>query len=100
MRRRITLIHSPDDAVDPSSVRVDIGGISGPELQAAREERLTFSSDELPDDVVAVLRRCASQLDVRWATSSSYEAPELLSSRISPGLHVFYKPPGELKDES
>lgn len=100
MKRRITLIHRPDDAVDPSSVRAEDGTISGPELRAAREERLTFSSEELPDDVIVLLSRCASQLHVRWATSSRYEAPELLSSRVSPGLHVFYKPPGKSRDES
>lgn len=99
MKRRITLIHRPDDAVDPSSVRVQDGAISGPELWAAREERLTFSSDELPEDVVALLSRCTSQLDVRWAASSSYEMPELLSSRVSPGLHIFNKLPGKSKDE-
>lgn len=100
MKRRITLIHRPDDAVDPSSARIHDGVISGPELRATREERLTFSSDELPEDVLALLSRCASQLHARWATSSSYEAPELLSSRVSPGLHIFHQPPDRSMDES
>lgn len=99
MKRRITLIHRPEDGIDPGSVRIEKGAISGPELRAAREERLTFIPDELPEDVLALLSRCAGRLHVRWATSSSYEAPELLSSRISPGLHVFYTPPGNSKDE-
>lgn len=101
MKRRITLIHRPDDGVDPASVRVEGDSVSGPEIQAAREERLTFRLDELPGDVVDLLGRCARQLHVKWATSSSYELPELLSSRVPPGLHVFYTPAENPKgDES
>lgn len=101
MKRRITLIHRPEDGVDPASVRVDGDAISGPEVLAAREERLTFRLDELPDDVVGLLGRYASQLHVKWATSSSYELPELLSSRVPPGLHAFYTPAGNPEgDES
>lgn len=92
MKRRITLIHRPEDGIDPASVRVEGDAVSGPEVHAAREERLTFRLDELPDDVVDLLGRRASQLHVKWATSSSYELPELLSSRVPPGLHGFYTP--------
>ncbi|MBE3109798.1 MAG: hypothetical protein IMZ46_04665 [Acidobacteria bacterium] len=99
MKRRITLIHRPEDGIDPSSVHIEKGAISGPELRAAREERLTFTPEELPHDVVDLLSRCAGHLNVRWATSSSYEAPELLGSRISPGLHVFYTPSSKSEDE-
>lgn len=99
MKRRITLIHTPEDGIDPSSVKVEKRAISGPKIQAAREERLTLGSYELPDDIVVLLRSCASQLHVRWATSRSYEAPELLSSRIPPGLHVFYTPPSQSQNQ-
>lgn len=99
MKRRVTLIHKPEDGIDPSSVRVTDGVISGPELLAAREERLTFDLDELPDEVGLALGRCTGPLHVRWETSSSYESSELLSSRVSPGLHVFYTPPETPGDE-
>jgi hypothetical protein len=99
MRRRITLVHSPEHGVDPSSVRITDDTISGPEVLAVREERLTFALDELPGEVARLLGRCTGRLHVRWDSSSAHEASELLSSRVSPGLHVFSAASETPKDE-
>ncbi|SPO02815.1 uncharacterized protein DNG_05490 [Cephalotrichum gorgonifer] len=99
MKRRITLAHKPEHGIDPAAVRLIDGTISGPEVLAAKQERLVFSPDELPDEVAIPLSRCPGQLHVRWGASSSYESPELLSSRVSPGLHVFYSPTEKPEDK-
>jgi hypothetical protein len=93
MRERITFIHKPGSAVDPSTLRVDddAGVINGPAIEAAREERLTFALEELPSKLRNILSD-SHELHIRWVTSESYEAVSPLLSRLSPGFHLFYTP--------
>ncbi len=91
MRQRITYLQEPQDAIDPSTLKVTKNSISTKSLIAAREERITFSLDELPLELVKVLE-ASHELHIRWVDQEPYEAISPLVSRMSPGLHVFYTP--------
>lgn len=91
MRQRITFLHRPEDAVDPSSVVVTGTSLTGPTLSAAREDRITLALEELPEELRQVLQSC-HELHMRWVGSQPYDTISPLYSRLSPGLHVFFTP--------
>jgi len=69
--------------------------VTGPEVQAVREERLTLSLDELPvseDDVRSVLAVGTRQLHLRWVSPVGYETVSPLLARLPAGLHLFFTP--------
>ena len=51
MRERITFVHGPQDPFDPTQLRVEKNGLRITALKAAREDRLTFAFQELPQEV-------------------------------------------------
>lgn len=51
MRQRITLVHGPNDPFDPKQLRADVNSLQVKSLKVAREDRLTFSLYELPQEV-------------------------------------------------
>jgi hypothetical protein len=91
MRQRITFLHKPEDAIDPKSIRVTSNSLAVSGLEAAREDRITFGFDELPREIYYVLKE-SHELHIRYVNSKLYETISPLSSRVSPGLHVYYSP--------
>ncbi|KAL1968948.1 hypothetical protein VTN77DRAFT_782 [Rasamsonia byssochlamydoides] len=92
MKRRITFVHGAESPFDPDKqAKLSNDVLSIRELDAAKEERLTFGFDELPGELWQVLKNC-HELHIRWATERPYDAVVPFSSRVSPGLHVFYTP--------
>lgn len=91
MRQRITYLQEPQDAIDPKNLQITKDSISTKELKAAREERVTFGFDELPQELYRVLKG-SHELHIRWVSERPYESIAPLVSRLSPGLHVFYTP--------
>ncbi|TVY53168.1 Protein pbn1, partial [Lachnellula suecica] len=91
MRQRITFLQEPEDSVDPKTLKVTNNDISTKGLKAAREDRITFSFEELPQELYQVLK-ASHELHIRWAGQEPYESIVPLVSRVSPGLHVFYTP--------
>lgn len=91
MRQRITFLQDPADSIDPSKLEITSTSISTPELTAAREERITFGFDELPQELYKVLK-ASHELHIRWVTEKVFETRAPLVARLSPGLHVFYTP--------
>jgi hypothetical protein len=91
MRQRITFLQRPEDSIDPKTLKVTKNAISTTNLKAAREDRVTFGLDELPQELYRVLK-ASHELHVRWASQVPYESIPPLVSRVSPGLHVFYTP--------
>jgi hypothetical protein len=91
MRQRITFLQQPRDSLDPKALKITKNAISTPELKAAREDRITFGFDELPQELYRVLK-ASHELHIRWVTREVYELLSPLNSRLSPGLHVFYTP--------
>ncbi|KAL2865625.1 uncharacterized protein BJX67DRAFT_373018 [Aspergillus lucknowensis] len=91
MRTRITYIQKPQAPFDPSQATLTPSALAIHNLDAAREERVTLGFDELPGELWQVLKQC-HQIHVRWARREGYEAVSPFSSRVSPGLHVFFSP--------
>ncbi len=91
MRQRVTFFHRPDSPVDPGSLKITQTSLTGPTIEAVREDRITLALDELPDELRAVLR-AAHELHVRWVGPRAYDSISPLFSRLSPGFHLFYTP--------
>jgi len=91
MRQRITYLQTAADAIDPSMLTVTSDSISASKLTAAREERVTFGFDELPQELYRVLK-ASHELHIRWVAESGYEAVGPLFARLTSGLHIFYTP--------
>ncbi|TVY39528.1 Protein pbn1 [Lachnellula subtilissima] len=91
MRQRITFIQQPQESVDPKSLKVTKNDISTTGLKAAREDRVTFGFEELPQELYRVLK-ATHELHIRWVSERLYESIVPFVSRVSPGLHVFYTP--------
>lgn len=70
MRERITFVHGAEAAFDPKQLKVDKEAVRVQSLKASREDRLTFSISELPQEV---LHHNAGRLQ-NPADSSSYIA--------------------------
>lgn len=51
MRRRVTFVHEPQDALDPEGLAPINGALKIQGLKAAREERLLVGLYELPQEV-------------------------------------------------
>ena len=96
MRERITFVQKLGESLDPSVLKINGGVIDGPEIQAAREDRLTFAIEELPNELQSLLKG-AHELHVRWVSPTSYEAVSPFLARLPPGFHVFFTP-GKDKD--
>ncbi|KAJ4421419.1 protease B nonderepressible form [Neurospora sp. IMI 360204] len=89
MRERITFIQKQGDSIEPTTLKIKGGVLNGPEIQAAREDRLTIAIDELPTDLQAVLGT-AHELHIKYVSSQPYEAITPLLARLPPGFHLFY----------
>ncbi len=93
MRQRTTFFHRPESPVDPALLRLTDATLTGPTIEAAREDRVTLGLDELPPALARTLAETVQALDVRWAAPTAAAQPVgPLLSRVSPGLHVFYTP--------
>lgn len=92
MRQRITFIHEPQDSIDPGTLAIDLKSLKGTgDLNAAREDRITFGLSQLPQELYLALRSC-HEIHLRWSSSNEYDTVSPFSSRVSPGLHAFYTP--------
>lgn len=91
MRQRTTFLHRPGDAVDPALLKTSGGSLAGPDIRASREDRVTLTIHDLPDELQALFGD-TPQLHIRWVSSRPYEAVSPLFSRLPPGFHLFYLP--------
>lgn len=91
MRQRITFLQEPQDSLDPKLLHVESNSIATKDLKAAREDRITLSLDELPQELYRLLK-ASHELHIRWSSSRNYETIAPLVSRLTPGLHVFWTP--------
>lgn len=111
MKQRITyLVPNPDD-FHPDLLEVESASLSVRDLKSAKEHRITLGLSELPlevhinrlvrinfrteTDIMNQLRKAFEQwheLHIRWASDTPYVAPPPFTSRVSPGLHVFFTP--------
>ncbi|ODH21164.1 hypothetical protein ACO22_05695 [Paracoccidioides brasiliensis] len=91
MKERITFLYEAEGQFNPEQITVNNDSISVRSLHGPREDRTTFSFNELPQELWQVLKRC-HELHIRWASDHVYDALPPFTSRVSPGLHVFYSP--------
>jgi hypothetical protein len=91
MRERITYVQKLGDSLEPSAVTVDGGALSGPEVHAVREDRLTIALDELPLELQTLVTG-TEDLHIRWVGTAAYEAVSPLLARLPPGFHLFFTP--------
>ncbi|KAH8815647.1 PIG-X [Xylogone sp. PMI_703] len=91
MRQRITFLQRPEDAYDPSQLQLTQTSILAKNLRGARQERVTFSFESLPQELYRVLKS-SYEIHIRWASPNPYETIPPIVSRVSPGLHIFYTP--------
>ncbi|KAI0013716.1 PIG-X [Xylariaceae sp. FL0662B] len=91
MRWRITLFHKNENGIDPSSLKIAGRSISGPDIVAVREDRVTLALEELPVELQEILRE-SQELYIRWNEPLPHESIGPWNSRLPPGLHVFYTP--------
>ena len=61
MRERVTFIHGAESAFDPDQIQVNKDSIHIKSLQAAREDRITFGFQDLPQEVIPLHQRKALQ---------------------------------------
>ena len=93
MKERTTFIHAAHGAYDPhlpSGQRV----LQLESIRAAREDRVTLSLNELPQEIWLVLKQC-HEVHIRWVSPVSYQSSPPFASKLSPGLQTFFTP---LKD--
>lgn len=92
MRQRTTFVHPNDAAVDPDAITVKTNSLNGPDLSlAVREDRFTIGPSELPASIAETLDQY-HELHIRWAGTDSFQTLAPFSSRVTPGLHIFFTP--------
>ncbi|KAI1191305.1 PIG-X [Nemania serpens] len=91
MRHRITFFHRNEHGIEPSSLKIHDRSISGPDLVAVREDRITLALEELPAELQELLREI-QELYIRWSSPQAHDALGPWNSRLPPGLHTFYTP--------
>ena len=91
MRQRITFLQHPQDSLDPDLLLIEGVSITSKDFNAAREDRIALSFDELPQELYRLLKG-SHELHIRWSTSKNFESIAPLVSRLSPGLHIFWNP--------
>jgi hypothetical protein len=93
MRQRITFIQEPQDSVNPKTIEITkkdtVSSLSAKNVIAAREDRITFGFEELPQELYRLLKG-SHESHVRWVTDREYVTLGPMVSRMSPGLHVFW----------
>jgi hypothetical protein len=93
MRQRITFIQEPQYSTDPKTIHVTknekVSTLSAKNVIAAREDRITFGFEELPQELYRLLKGC-HELHIRWVAEREYATLGPMVSRLSPGLHTFW----------
>ncbi|KAI2642901.1 PIG-X [Xylaria nigripes] len=91
MRHRVTFFHRNEHGIDPPSLKIQDRSISGPDLVAVREQRVTLALEELPAELQELLRE-TQELHIRWSKPHAHDSLGPWNSRLPPGLHTFYTP--------
>ncbi|KAF2128292.1 PIG-X-domain-containing protein [Dothidotthia symphoricarpi CBS 119687] len=95
MKQRITYVVRNPDSFTPEqlSVKNDAAGATFTlkDIDAVKEHRITIGLDELPGELSTSLTQW-NQLHIRWASERAYSTIPPFTSRVSPGLHIFFTP--------
>ncbi len=77
MRERITFVHRADEAFRPEQLRLENDVLHVEALKGAREDQLTFSLSELPQEVCADFLNKRTRLTPRKAMASAEAVPQV-----------------------
>ncbi|KAI1006612.1 hypothetical protein K3495_g1609 [Podosphaera aphanis] len=100
MRERTTYLFESDNLINPKDLKItNTSLVSAHPVVAAKEEKVTFTAEELPTEIKEVLL-LSSELHIRWVAQQSYKTVSPWTSRISPGLHVFYTPKDDIQSST
>ncbi|KAF1957372.1 PIG-X-domain-containing protein [Byssothecium circinans] len=91
MKQRITYIVRNADTFSPEQLDVKESSIKLKQVKATKERRVTLGLGELPDELAKSLEQW-HELHIRWASSYNYNSTPPFTSRVTPGLHVFFTP--------
>ncbi|KAF1851018.1 PIG-X-domain-containing protein [Cucurbitaria berberidis CBS 394.84] len=93
MKQRITYVVKNPEAFTPEQLVVKDDGtkFTLQRVHAAKEHRITLGLDELPRELSRVFQQW-HEFHIRWASSTAYTATPPFTSRVSPGLHIFFTP--------
>ncbi|KAF1933685.1 PIG-X-domain-containing protein [Didymella exigua CBS 183.55] len=108
MKVRITYVVTEPESFNPDQINVQRGSKGKRDtfklnhVKAAKEHRITLGLNELskheaPFDI-EVLKKW-HELHIRWSPDTpTSTAPAPFTSRVSPGLHIFYTPSTEVEN--
>lgn len=91
MKQRSTFVISDPEYTKPENFDIGPDSLRIKSIAAAREDRVTVPSQELPSELLPILQEC-SELHVRWVSGNPYSSIDPYGSRLPAGLHVFVKP--------
>ncbi|KAF3042131.1 protease B nonderepressible form [Didymella heteroderae] len=109
MKQRITYVVTEPEIFSPDQISVEKGKngerdiFQVKRLEAAKEHRITLGLDELSKHKIPfdpeVLKKW-HELHIRWSPDNPNFtiAPAPFTSRVSPGLHIFFTPSTEVED--
>ncbi|RYN53689.1 hypothetical protein AA0118_g9417 [Alternaria tenuissima] len=103
MKQRITYVVKNPEEFTPEQLKVD-KDLRGPwfaltDVDAAKEHRITLGLDELPNEISKLFQQW-HELHIRWTSSRPYKSTPPFTSRISPGLHVFFTPLSDTSEDA
>ncbi|KAF1839008.1 PIG-X-domain-containing protein [Decorospora gaudefroyi] len=103
MKQRITYIVKNPESFTPSQISVQNDAqrpsFTLTNVDAVKEHRLTLGLDELPKEISKLLQQW-HELHIRWASDRPYAAIPPFTSRVSPGLHLFFTPLPSTPDDA
>ncbi|KAK5125523.1 hypothetical protein LTR85_000634 [Meristemomyces frigidus] len=92
MKQRITYILLQGHGIDPETIQTSNDTLTlATAKDAAVEKRVTAGLSELPQEIVTALND-VHELHIRWTSRVNYDASSPFTSRLPPGLHVFFTP--------
>ncbi|KAK5680993.1 protease B nonderepressible form [Elasticomyces elasticus] len=93
MKQRITYLLPSGTDYDPANIHIgpDSVNITNTAEPPAIEKRVTAGLSELPAELRDLLTSI-HELHIRYTSRQPYQAPSPLTSRLPPGLHVFFTP--------
>lgn len=92
MKARVTFILDGEREFEPAQLKIAKDSLNVAEVPVdIREDRITLGLDELQDGIRVALEQ-THELHLRWQSPRFTDAPEPYSSRVAPGLHVYYTP--------
>ncbi|KAF2012773.1 PIG-X-domain-containing protein, partial [Aaosphaeria arxii CBS 175.79] len=91
MKQRITYIVPNPDEFNPELLEVKGDSMSLSKVKAAKEHRVTFGLSELPQEISKAFEQL-HEFHLKWSSNEPYESVTPFTSRVSPGLHIFYTP--------